>query len=80
MSCVSFQRFSQPFAKFIEEESPKFAHDSRYSKGLVRYKDLKDHIKNMQKSKYERDMITRRGKHLTGVILLVRLAFVGWTV
>ena len=39
----------------------------RYSKGLVRYKDLKDHVKNMQKSKYERDMQARRNKDLTGM-------------
>ena len=57
----------QPFAKYIEEESPKFAQDARYSKGLVRYKDLKDHIKNMQKSKYERDIQARRNKPLTGL-------------
>ena len=40
---------------------------TRYSKGLVRYKDLKDHIKNMQKSKYERDIQARRNKTLTGL-------------
>jgi hypothetical protein len=51
----------------VEEESPKFAGDARYSKGLVRYKDLKDHIKNMQKSKYEREMKARRCKDLAGV-------------
>ena len=33
--------------------------------GQVRYKDLKDHIKNMQKLKYERDMQARRNKTLT---------------
>jgi hypothetical protein len=31
----------------------------------VRYKDLKDHIKNMHKSKYEREMQARRNKTLT---------------
>mmetsp|Transcript_21219 Transcript_21219/g.33941 ORF Transcript_21219/g.33941 Transcript_21219/m.33941 type:complete len:326 (-) Transcript_21219:110-1087(-) len=62
---VAENRTEMPFAKYIEEESPKFAKDARYSKGLVRYKDLKDHIKNMQKSKYERDMMARRNKHLT---------------
>ena len=33
----------------------------------MRYKDLKDHIKNMQKSKYERDVQARRNKDLAGL-------------
>jgi hypothetical protein len=66
---------AQPFAKYVEEESPKFAGDARYSKGLVRYKDLKDHIKNMQKSKYERDMLARRCKDLAGIIHIYRYIY-----
>mmetsp|Transcript_57375 Transcript_57375/g.134744 ORF Transcript_57375/g.134744 Transcript_57375/m.134744 type:complete len:290 (-) Transcript_57375:141-1010(-) len=51
-----------PFSKHLEEVTPKFQHDTRFTKGLVRYKDLKDHIKNMQNGKYGHTLKDRRGQ------------------
>eukprot|EP00293_Proteomonas_sulcata_P014405 CAMPEP_0184307462 /NCGR_PEP_ID=MMETSP1049-20130417/16208_1 /TAXON_ID=77928 /ORGANISM="Proteomonas sulcata, Strain CCMP704" /LENGTH=258 /DNA_ID=CAMNT_0026619967 /DNA_START=267 /DNA_END=1039 /DNA_ORIENTATION=+ len=50
------------FAKFIDGESIKFKHDSRFTKGLVRYKDLKDHIKNMERGKCSAQLADRKTK------------------
>eukprot|EP00961_Rhodomonas_salina_P239114 3230520-Rhodomonas_salina.1 len=50
------------FTQFVEEQAPKFQHDSRFTKGLVRYKDLKDHIKNMETGKFGNKLKERRNE------------------
>eukprot|EP00286_Rhodomonas_abbreviata_P026339 CAMPEP_0181303306 /NCGR_PEP_ID=MMETSP1101-20121128/8481_1 /TAXON_ID=46948 /ORGANISM="Rhodomonas abbreviata, Strain Caron Lab Isolate" /LENGTH=286 /DNA_ID=CAMNT_0023408857 /DNA_START=104 /DNA_END=964 /DNA_ORIENTATION=- len=49
-----------PFCKNLDEQAPIFAHDTRFTKGLVRYKDLKTHIKNMETGKYGHTLKDRR--------------------
>eukprot|EP00287_Rhodomonas_sp_CCMP768_P003156 CAMPEP_0196717886 /NCGR_PEP_ID=MMETSP1091-20130531/1199_1 /TAXON_ID=302021 /ORGANISM="Rhodomonas sp., Strain CCMP768" /LENGTH=323 /DNA_ID=CAMNT_0042058397 /DNA_START=17 /DNA_END=988 /DNA_ORIENTATION=+ len=50
------------FAQFVDEEAAKFQHDTRFTKGLVRYKDLKDHIKNMENGKFGNKLKERRSE------------------
>eukprot|EP00961_Rhodomonas_salina_P241332 3260647-Rhodomonas_salina.2 len=54
IECTPVEKISErcSFQKYVEEESPKFKDDPRFTKGLVRYKDLKTHIKNMENGKY----------------------------
>eukprot|EP00961_Rhodomonas_salina_P238870 3227906-Rhodomonas_salina.1 len=47
------------FTQVVEDAAPKFEHDSRYKKGLVRYKDLKQHMSNME-HKYGNKLDMRR--------------------
>jgi len=53
-----------PFAKYFEEESPKFAQDTRYSRGLLPYQELQGYIQNMQNLSHGRDLQARRSKTL----------------
>ena len=40
------------FEKFVDEVSPKFLHDKRFAQGLVKYKNLKSHVKKMEDGKF----------------------------
>eukprot|EP00961_Rhodomonas_salina_P174610 2355225-Rhodomonas_salina.1 len=40
------------FEKYVDEVSPKFMHDKRYAQGLVKYKNLKNHVKKMETGKF----------------------------
>lgn len=40
------------FEKFIEEVSPSFSHDKRFVQGLVKYKNLKNHVRKIENGKF----------------------------
>mmetsp|Transcript_12712 Transcript_12712/g.29303 ORF Transcript_12712/g.29303 Transcript_12712/m.29303 type:complete len:324 (-) Transcript_12712:995-1966(-) len=63
-ACANEGRDNLSFTKVVELETQKFVHDARFTKGIVRYKDLKDHMKNMQKAKYAAQLPERRSRFL----------------